>query len=603
MNDVSLFDVDVITPNIGLTKPAVGASDDTWGEKLNSNFDIIDNYSGASKTRNDNQDSQIAANTANITAEKNRNDTQDTQIAANTSNIATNTTAIATKVAKAGDTMTGPLGLPADPTTALQAATKQYVDSHAGISDAPSDGTIYGRKNALWVPAGGGGGGAAVYVSDTPPAGAADGSLWWESDSGNLFIRYNDGDSSQWVIVSPQIGGGVFVSKAGDTMTGPLVLSADPATAMQAATQQYTNRLYNVDLPAAGLTAAQQQRARQNIYAAPFDVMASANIIINGGMEVTQEFTGGTNVNVPNGPQVYITDQFSCIRNHAANTAAFVAFQGVGGMPVGWNYLNFTATTALTAPAAGDFAAIMAAIEGTRVERLNFGGGTNPFTVNFWAYSNISGTAVFSLRNNASDRSYCVPFNVVAGTWTYNSILINSDATGTWLRDSGVGLRLCWSFACGSTYQAPAANAWQAGNYFSLAGQTNFFATNGNFVGLAGVSMLMGTDAPPQSNAYKLNRPYAEELQLCQRYYEASGGMGTMFSGNVTSGQSYFSYAPFKVTKRASPVITLTNWTSTSFPATGTVGTIDPNGFYETRAANATGTGTFGSQYKANARL
>jgi len=35
-------------------------------------------------------------------------------------------------VLKAGDTMTGPLVLPADPTSALQAATKQYVDSVAG---------------------------------------------------------------------------------------------------------------------------------------------------------------------------------------------------------------------------------------------------------------------------------------------------------------------------------------------------------------------------------------------------------------------------------------------------------------------------------------
>jgi hypothetical protein len=33
------------------------------------------------------------------------------------------------KVSKAGDTMTGPLVLPADPTLALQAATKQYVDA------------------------------------------------------------------------------------------------------------------------------------------------------------------------------------------------------------------------------------------------------------------------------------------------------------------------------------------------------------------------------------------------------------------------------------------------------------------------------------------
>jgi hypothetical protein len=56
----------------------------------------------------------------------------------------------------------------------------------------------YAREDHVH-PALGGGGGASVLVSDTPPVGAADNSLWWESDSGNLFIRYNDGNSAQWV--------------------------------------------------------------------------------------------------------------------------------------------------------------------------------------------------------------------------------------------------------------------------------------------------------------------------------------------------------------------------------------------------------------------
>jgi len=43
-----------------------------------------------------------------------------------------------TKVAKAGDTMTGPLVLSADPTTALHAATKQYVDNNT-ITQAAAD--------------------------------------------------------------------------------------------------------------------------------------------------------------------------------------------------------------------------------------------------------------------------------------------------------------------------------------------------------------------------------------------------------------------------------------------------------------------------------
>lgn len=52
----------------------------------------------------------------------------------------------------AGGTLTGPLILAADPTTALGAATKQYVDAHAGsgggIPEAPTDGSYYLRDGA-----------------------------------------------------------------------------------------------------------------------------------------------------------------------------------------------------------------------------------------------------------------------------------------------------------------------------------------------------------------------------------------------------------------------------------------------------------------------
>ena len=45
--------------------------------------------------------------------------------------------------------------------------------------------------------------GQIAIISDTPPASPANGALWYESDSGVLYIWYNDGNSSQWV----QVGG------------------------------------------------------------------------------------------------------------------------------------------------------------------------------------------------------------------------------------------------------------------------------------------------------------------------------------------------------------------------------------------------------------
>lgn len=59
----------------------------------------------------------------------------------------------------------------------------------------------YAREDHVHPAGGGGGGGASVLVSDTPPVGAADNSLWWESDTGSLYIRYNDGNSVQWVAI------------------------------------------------------------------------------------------------------------------------------------------------------------------------------------------------------------------------------------------------------------------------------------------------------------------------------------------------------------------------------------------------------------------
>ena len=82
-------------------------------------------------------------------------------------------------------------GLPED-----QAAQNAAIA--AKVPEAPLDGLQYARMSATWVVVEASGG-SATYVGDAPPADAVPGQFWWESDTGNLLIRYDDGNSLQWV--------------------------------------------------------------------------------------------------------------------------------------------------------------------------------------------------------------------------------------------------------------------------------------------------------------------------------------------------------------------------------------------------------------------
>ena len=56
--------------------------------------------------------------------------------------------------------------------------------------------------------------GGGVSVGSSPPGGAIQGSLWWDTYSGKMFIYYTDVDSSQWVESSPSGLGDYFFDLA-----------------------------------------------------------------------------------------------------------------------------------------------------------------------------------------------------------------------------------------------------------------------------------------------------------------------------------------------------------------------------------------------------
>jgi hypothetical protein len=515
-------------------------------------------------------------------------------------------TADASKVTKAGDTMTGHLGLPASPGPS-QAVRRDYVDVADGVlqsninlkadlnspaftgnptaptptagdadtsiattayvtsavtaatggflGDAPNDGQSYGRKNLGWVD-----------VTEEAP-----------SDD----ISYGRKNGA-WI---PSVGGAVISDTPPpgpltpgqlwwESDTGDTYIWVDDGTSQQWV-QQNIQPATTPD-PLAGQTALARNR------------------IVNGAMQISQEtgaavVTGG-----------YPVDQFQLLSP--------IATVGASKQPATLQFTSTLATSLATgkpALATGDYWQIIQPIEGTRIADFRWGNANaKPVIVRFWAYSNQAGTYSFFIKNHTPDRIFAAPFTLAATTWTEIVIAVPGDTTGTWLADTSLAMRMVWGLAAG-TSQGQCVAGWSSTNGVQIIGHTNLAQTANNGFYVTNVGLYLDPDntgLPP-----KWEMPdEAEELRACQRYWEKNEG-GTValrWFGNTTTGFGYQTAMAFKVSKRVDPTVTAFHATGLNFPAAAGTITGNVGGILESRSSNVTGSGSnYASNWIANARM
>ena len=93
---------------------------------------------------------------------------------------------------------------------------------------------------------------AAVFISNTVPTANVDaGDMWWDKTTGESYIYYNDGDSSQWVQFAPQQRGTGNGTVTSIQVTGGTGLSVNNANAVVASGS------YQISLDDTAVTAAQ----------------------------------------------------------------------------------------------------------------------------------------------------------------------------------------------------------------------------------------------------------------------------------------------------------------------------------------------------------
>ena len=277
------------------------------------------------------------------------------------------------------------------------------------------------------------------------------------------------------------------------------------------------------------------------------------NLIINGAAEVNQRSTGTVN----NGEAYGAVDRFV---GFAAAGGTFTLAQSTDS-PDGYNNsILATVTGADSSIASGDFYGISQRIEGQNVYHLGFGSSAaKTITISFWVKSSVTGTFGGAIRNSAANRSFNFSYTVnSANTWEHKTYTIAGDTSGTWLTDTGIGLRVSWSLGDGSS-RLQAAGQWGAGNFAGVTGQTNLITTGSATLQLTGVQLEVGSVATEFEH-----RSFGEELALCQRYFfQITGGQFNRANptgyADTTSRAFYAQTTP--VAMRATPTITENNLT------------------------------------------
>ena len=216
--------------------------------------------------------------------------------------------------------------------------------------------------------------------------------------------------------------------------------------------------------------------------------------------------------------------------------------------------LKIDVTGADASLASGENLHVYQNIEGQDCVDLCFGtAAAKTVTLSFWVMSNKTGTYSIVLENSAANRSYVQDYTIsVASTWEKKSITIAGDTSGTWLTTNGIGLRVRFGLASGSTYTTGTVGSWAAADMVGSTNMVNLMDDAANNWWLTGVQLEVG----PTSTEFE-HKLHGEELARLQRYYYVlvSDNNDAIGVGGWYSGSLFTTHVTFPSTMRSAPTL------------------------------------------------
>ena len=274
--------------------------------------------------------------------------------------------------------------------------------------------------------------------------------------------------------------------------------------------------------------------------------LSHRNILINGGMRISQRTTSTAGVT---SSAYRACDRWRLL---LGNAGTWTISQDSGAVPQGFTNSFKVDCTSGGMTSTSSVVIIRYVIEARDLQVLDYGtANAQPATLSFWVKSNKTGGATIQLNSqDGGNRSFITTYTInTANTWEYKTISIPADTGGTINDDNGSGLEFDFWLNSGTFYQGSAPAAGWAAEVSAARNNTNLGvgdAANDNFY-LTGVQLEVGEKATPFEH-----RSRAEELERCQRYFQAVPFTNGLVA---TSSQVHANYSTM-VEMRAAPSIT-----------------------------------------------
>ena len=244
------------------------------------------------------------------------------------------------------------------------------------------------------------------------------------------------------------------------------------------------------------------------------------NIVINGGMQISQRSTSETGKGDANG--YFTLDRFNMAHGATSAGRYTMSQSSVTDLEGFSNALKIDCTTADTSIAAGEALLIQQHIEGFNAQQLKATStSTRAFTLSFYAKSNASRAIVSEINLTNGTNNQISKLHTIGTSWARYTMTVPAASSTQIDNDNSSELQINFWLHAGSTYTSGTLNddaLDSITNANRAVGIGSLFASTDNTLEITGVQLEVGEQATPFEH-----RSFGEELALCQRYYHEQG--------------------------------------------------------------------------------